>query len=316
MTFKIAICGAGQLGSRYLQGLSFVEIPLEIWVYDISSSSIEISKQRYEECDRNNHIVNYIQEIQKLPSQLDLVIVSTSSNVRIEVVKQIFKKSIVEFWVLEKILAQSISELDEFSELFKSQSNKVWVNTPMHIWPLYENIKNENNNCSKIFAEFRGYSGLASNSIHYIDLISRWNNTTLTHVETSNLEKMWIPSKRDGFFEVNGELILNFEDGSKLILDNFESKIGYCVTIIMNDIVWTVFEEDGFATNNLGVTVHGKILLQSEMTSQVIFDILINGTCKLPNLETSISQHKPLINAYLRHWNENMTIKTNKIPIT
>ena len=316
MLFKIAICGAGQLGSRYLQGLSLVEFPLEIWVFDISIKSIEISKQRWEESDCNKHIINYVQEIDKLPSNLDLVIVSTSSNVRIEVVKQIFKISIVEYWILEKILAQSIDELEEFSELFKSKSNKVWVNTPMHIWSLYENIINEDNSCSKIFAEFRGYSGLASNSIHYIDLISRWNNTALTHVDTSNLEKRWIPSKRDGFFEVNGELLLIFEDGSKLILSNFESKIGYTVTLTKDEIVWTVSEEGGFAINNLGVKIHGKTLLQSEMTSQVIFDILINGTCNLPNLETSILQHKPLIKAFLKHWNEYMIVKTNRIPIT
>ena len=35
MKRKVLIAGAGQLGSRYLQGLSKVDEPLEIHVYDL-----------------------------------------------------------------------------------------------------------------------------------------------------------------------------------------------------------------------------------------------------------------------------------------
>ncbi len=44
MTCNILITGAGQLGSRYLQGLSLCQRSLGIWVYDISDDSLNRTK--------------------------------------------------------------------------------------------------------------------------------------------------------------------------------------------------------------------------------------------------------------------------------
>ena len=41
MSNNLLIAGAGQLGSRYLQGLALFDKPLNIWVYDISEASLE-----------------------------------------------------------------------------------------------------------------------------------------------------------------------------------------------------------------------------------------------------------------------------------
>ena len=55
---KVLLVGAGQLGSRYLQGLAKVSIPLEIHVLDISESSLRIAEARWNEVDtseKDNH---------------------------------------------------------------------------------------------------------------------------------------------------------------------------------------------------------------------------------------------------------------------
>ena len=45
----ILIAGAGQLGSRYLQGLANCQNNLNIFVLDISEQSLQIAKQRWEQ---------------------------------------------------------------------------------------------------------------------------------------------------------------------------------------------------------------------------------------------------------------------------
>ena len=45
----ILLVGAGQLGSRYLQGLVNCRIPLKIYVYDICVESLSLAKERWNE---------------------------------------------------------------------------------------------------------------------------------------------------------------------------------------------------------------------------------------------------------------------------
>ena len=60
--YKIFIIGAGQIGSRHLQALRAVRIPLKISVIDPSTESLDLAKQRYEEMPKGKieHQVLYL----------------------------------------------------------------------------------------------------------------------------------------------------------------------------------------------------------------------------------------------------------------
>ena len=139
--YNILIAGAGQLGSRYLQGLSKVTNALQIYVFDISSESLLVAKERWEECNNSIHEVEYISDYNKLPNAINLTIVSSTANVRVEIIKNILQFSKVKYWILEKILAQNVDDLNVISNLIYDH-NHAWVNTPMHTWPLYKELLN------------------------------------------------------------------------------------------------------------------------------------------------------------------------------
>ena len=61
------IIGAGQLGSRHLQGLLKSEIEQVIYVLDPSENSLTVSKQRAQEVEFM-HIVKYIKDWNNIPS--------------------------------------------------------------------------------------------------------------------------------------------------------------------------------------------------------------------------------------------------------
>jgi predicted dehydrogenase len=88
------IIGAGQLGSRHLQGLLKLNVEQVIYVLDTSLDSLKISKAREEEIHHNNQI-HYFSEWDLLPKDFDLVIIATSANVRAKVVKQLIESSSV-----------------------------------------------------------------------------------------------------------------------------------------------------------------------------------------------------------------------------
>ena len=94
MVNKILIAGGGQLGSRYLQGLSKFRTNLDIYVYDISNDSLDLSRARWLETNPSlKHKVKYIKNLNLLPKNIDLAIISTTADVRSSVISKIKSKS-------------------------------------------------------------------------------------------------------------------------------------------------------------------------------------------------------------------------------
>jgi len=315
MAYNILIAGAGQLGSRYLQGLSKFKDLLNIYVFDISDDSLKTAQSRWEECNNNFHQVHYLKENNQLPKLIDLAIVSSTANVRVDIVKNITLNTKVNYWILEKILATSLADLNDLRSLTMDSLNS-WVNTPMHAWPLYKYLLTKYTSPNNVKANFLNFNGLACNSIHYIDFVSRWVNSEIEMVDLNSLKERWIPAKREGFFEIEGKMSVNFKDGTSL---NMTSKIegkDYVVEIVVDGETWLINENAGYATCSNGNEIFEKTLLQSELTAIFLEQIFKTGNCDLPTIEQSIDQHIPIIQALKDHWNQFMITEIDRLPIT
>ncbi len=309
------IAGAGQLGSRYLQGLSKFDTPLEICVFDRSEDALRRAKERWLEVHQGQmHSVIYETSLKAIPEQVDVAIVATTANGRVTLLNHILEKSKVGHWIIEKVVAQSLEELEEVKKLLGSKS--AWVNTPRYQWTLYKNLRSLYGEQAPLAASFEGIRGLASNAIHFIDLISRWNGTELTKVKTRALGPEWLPSKRAGFHEIEGEIQASFSDGSTLALTSYKqgsASNGY-MRIGTDD--WQLNEVGGIARCKDGRVVQGATEYQSELTAPTIKLIMAGRQCGLPTIMASLAQHEVFIGAMLAHWNQHMPTKTRKLPIT
>ena len=80
--YNILLVGSGQLGSRYLQGLSRINNDLEIFVVDPNLNALSIAKDRFEEMTKNtfSHSVNYYQDFNELGNEFDLGIIATNAE--------------------------------------------------------------------------------------------------------------------------------------------------------------------------------------------------------------------------------------------
>lgn len=317
MNYKILIVGSGQLGSRYLQGLIPVLYSLEIFVFDISPNSLRMAADRWKEAggDLSSHRVNYISSLQEVPRHLDLCIISTTANTRLSAVLEVLQFSSVDHWILEKVLAQSIETLEQFS-LTLSNAKSVWVNTPMHLWSLYQNLKQTIGIGKKLDFVYEDIRGLACNAIHYIDLVFRWNQSAIEFIDTRDLDKKWHQAERNGFWDIYGVLKVTYCDGSSLKISSKEKDRSFQVKVVEGKSVWNIDERKGIAENELGRKVEGQCEYQSALTSMIVTSIIDGNGCSLPNLYQSIEEHKMYLNAMLMHWNENMPEKTKILPIT
>ena len=119
MSNTVLISGAGQLGSRYLQGLVKCSSPLNIWVSDPSNASLALAGERWKVAGgaKSKHSLQFVNSIVSLPMKVDIAIIATNADVRADVVEALASRIKVRFWVLEKVLAQSQKDLDRLIHL-------------------------------------------------------------------------------------------------------------------------------------------------------------------------------------------------------
>ncbi len=299
MKNKIKLVGAGQIGSRYLQGLANYENTLDIEVYDINKNSLNIAKKRFLEINsnKNNHKIQYKTKNLNFENYYDLIIISTSSKDRSKIIADYNNKSKVKFWLIEKIL---------------------WVNTPRRAMKFYSDLKQKiGTDIPKRINLHGGLWGMACNSIHFIDLVEWLTEQHLISVDTTNLDKKWVEAKRPGYYEVTGEISLKFSKGTELLLQSDPTHNNDLINIeISENNFWEINEHEGYMRHSSGELIFGKLSNISEISTEIIQNILKNETCDLTNLRDSCRQHSIILNSFLDHWNKYNNKKDKKVPIT
>ena len=98
--------------------------------------------------------------------------------------------------------------------------------------------------------------------------------------------------------EVSGSMDFNFSDGSKLHIQgspNEDEKNNFKFSIADDRLLIEVFEEQGLAKTNNDEIISGSVLLQSELTANLISCLLNSQVPDLPTLKQSVLQHRPLL---------------------
>ena len=321
MKFKILIYGCGQIGSRHLQSLVDVTAPLDISIYDDSIPALNAAKIRWDEallgCNQSSHCVTYAQTLNQISNEIDLAIVATRANERIPAILSIKASHNVKYWIFEKVLAQSLHDLIKLEDLVGSTSC-AWVNTPRRMWSLYRNLKSQFLHNKKLNISIKGVDGLACNAIHFIDLASFLTDSDPISIDITQLAPDWFRAKRAGFYEVQGELSIQYQNksilkisGRKVGNDKLQARISSC------NNEWYIDEDSKKAVSAIGVEIKGDCELQSQLTSKLVEDIINTDCCSLlPELQQSVRQHKVFLEALLKHWNMNSANTTKILPIT
>lgn len=316
---KIILVGAGQLGSRYLQGMAACCSSLDISVFDISASSLNLSRERWKEAggDQSRHRITWNNSFPSNIGPVDLAIIATSSQARAQLIQKLAASVSVKYWVIEKVLAQSPNEVQLIQSSLAS-SRGAWVNTSRRMMSWHQSLKSSFDAQGPFAVSYSSnFWGLACNAIHYIDLVSWWSDELLENVSTVGLAQDWLPSKRVGYYEITGELKACFSGGSVIRLRSVGTGAAGRIKIkARNNVLWDVDETIGEARSTAGQWVYGKIEYQSQLTTRLVDGILDCGHCDLPTLDVSAHYHNIYLEAMLSHWNASQHRDDVSIPIT
>lgn len=323
---KVVIIGAGQLGSRHLQGLLKVAQKQIIYVLDPLPQSLDVAKIRAEEITGHHHSITFTSDWSELPKEIDLAIVATGANVREKVVSQLLQECTVAYLVLEKILFQDIEAYTVVENLLKKTQTPTWVNHPRRMMTHYQQIKQELAKSKEqvVFQVVGGNWGLACNGLHFIDLCA-----FLTGAEVKDLDLEWVDdkiheSKRANYIEFTGSIKGKMTDNSSFVITSFDGDpADITITISTSNERWIV--QEGRAQkivhfskqNGYSEEIQSFVMdFQSALTAKIAEEFYESGKCILPTYEQACASHVPFIEASLKKYIKNTGINTKVCPIT
>jgi predicted dehydrogenase len=322
---NFAIIGAGQLGSRHLQGmLNYKRQAQKIYVIDPSLDSLKISKVRASEIE-HNHQLFFQQDWDNLPETFNVVIVATSANVREQVINLLLSQYKVEYLILEKVLFTDFMAYQRVSELLKSKSMKTWVNHPRRMFISYHELKNIiGENFIGTFQLTGGNWGLGCNGLHFLDLFEYLSGSKLEIIDADWVDSEMLESKRKGFVEFTGTLKGKLANGSNFQITSLKGEQSAGTIAIFDGVNRFIIQESGapaiyhlknpeaFKQNTIPFTME----FQSSLTTKLLEDLLSSGNCNLPTYEEAKQTHELFISALLQAYNNIQKNDTHILPIT
>lgn len=309
--YNLVIVGAGQLGSRHLQGLALLNCQADIYVVDKNIASLEVAKQRFEEArgtTEGDVSVTHLTDIDLLPAHVDVAIIATTSDVRRDIVEFLVKNKAISYFVLEKVLFNKVDDYAYIQTLLAAKGIKAWVNCSRRVYDCYRQLRTLLRHEDFVALTVEGTNwGLGCNAIHFIDLLAFLSNCNSgLSIDTSQLDKGVSESKRTGFIEFTGTLRGSFEGKNTFQLTSRAGELPESFLQINSpNYQIEVDERKGEMvvkrreTGGQEELFHITLPFQSRLTNKVVEEILLTGESRLCPYEESMSFHIPLINAFL-----------------
>lgn len=322
---KVLLIGAGQIGSRHLQGLLKFHRKQFVYVLDKSKASLSVAKERAEEIEFQHKVI-YLSEWKSIPNDLDLVIVATGARTRAKIVTKLLTSYNVKHLILEKILFQDLKSYSDVGNLITTSGTPTWVNHPRRMFSHYKDLKNKiaANGEFVRFEVFGGNWGLACNALHFIDLICFLSGSELLNLDFKEIDNNIIKSKRQNCIELTGSFSGELKNGNRFNISSLEGDYeDITITVFTKSRRWIINEGNaqkiiyfGKENNFNAVTDSFTNEFQSTLTTKIINDIMINQNTSLTNYLEACSSHIPFIKETLKFYNRISNSNTFICPIT
>lgn len=322
MKKKIVIIGAGQLGSRHLQGILKSDRDISIEIIEPSEKArINVTK-RIEELGLDKKEVSFVNHIEHLSNNVYLAIVATNSDIRYKVTSELLKSKKVKFLILEKVLFQDLEHYKSMKEILDRTETRCWVNHPRRCFPLYKDLKEQLNECVNYhFSVSGGDWGLGCNTLHFLDLISYLTGDDSLSLSLSLLDPEVKETKRSSFIELSGA-ITGFSEKSRFIIESFNTKSPMQITITTDLFNIFIDESRNWArivnnkTKEVQVIESKITYYQSELTNFLLEDLIDFGNCDLTPYDEACAIHSEFIGKLLIFLKEKVNKMTMLCPVT
>lgn len=302
----ILIAGCGNIGSRHLQSLKSLENPCLIYAYDPFQPSLDKAKSIWESTKGTDHAIHFTNSLDNIPKHIFLAIIATNSSERLNVLVNIYQNYLIDHLILEKFLFPNTDDYLNAQKIIDTKSTTVHVNCPRRVFEPYIQFKTDLAEVVKSIRLEGNNWGLCSNTIHFLDLFNFISTKKPLSAKFNSNAKI-VPSKREGYIEVFGSLMCNFDGFISEIICNEGEFSGIEIQIETNDSHYRIEEKNNQITifkNNTQV-ISGKMKFQSELSSTYVQKLMKEQPLGLTSFSDSRQMHEVFLSAVQVLTNQN-----------
>jgi hypothetical protein len=323
---NIAIIGCGQIGSRHLQALASIKEDATIFLVDSNNQSIDTAKKRFKQVlvpSISGKFIVKVREIDKIQSNIDFAIISTTSSNRAAITRSLLSSSRVKYIIFEKFLFSDRQDYKNIQDLLKAKKVEAWVNQWMSSSNAFQEMNNwVGDDLQEISVSGENW-GMACNSVHFIEYFDVITGGKDLKLVDCNIDSKILESKRLGYFELTGSITIESESGVKMNIScDFAKNIGFqkIQMIAGSKSLEATLVDQNFKCNyydalNGNSFKEQVIPYQSEMTGSILEGIYLNESCSLPTYEQSIKHHLLLFDCFQNVFKKQLNLN-NICPIT
>lgn len=301
---SVVLVGCGNIGENYIKAFLGSGVIANFYCYDLNIKKINILKEKY-----NNNNICFISKFSTLPAKAELVILATDSKKRKVLIKKLVKKIRFKKIICEKIVEQNYYNLNEILNIFKNVN--VYHPLIRRANPMYQKLKKKKLRNIRFFKSNKNW-GMACNLIHFIDLIKFLTNSNLKFMRCAK-KVSWVKSKRNGYWEVLGEIKLIYSDGSIGIFRSDRKSKNLNFIKVKNK---KYYINDDLAHIKIGKKfIKGKNNFISLLMAKEIKKIFNNKRSNLPMLENLKKEYQIFFDFFIKQWKLKKN-NDNYVPIT
>ncbi|MBI3021803.1 MAG: hypothetical protein HYY59_07390 [Candidatus Omnitrophica bacterium] len=327
---RVLIVGCGELGSRHLQAVATLPDVAEIDVVDSRTEALRQGQERLVEVTERNPQTRYrwLSSLEEAAGGGQLCIVATQAEGRCQLVRDVVERLGYGGFLLEKIVGQSIEEIEGLETFLGVRGCTAWVNLKTRTYPIYQHIKQRLEPGEPIqLTSLGGNHGLATNGVHTADLFAFFDGTEEIELVGCRVDPILHPSKRgERLFDLSGTLQGATKNGSHFMLsyakDHKQSeqitiagRRYRCIVDQSERKRWVVEShvDTGWVWQPVPSTENLRVSL---MSRQFVREILHTGTCSLPTLKESLVAHRFIFGAIQPVFSQLMGHEVELCPVT
>ena len=305
---NVVLVGAGQIGSRHLQALANIINLCRITVVDPNLRSLDTAHKRFLEVSNASSNILFTTKT-PIGESFDLAIIATSADVRLAAFVSILQKNKLKNVIFEKVLFQSLKQIQQCTNLLKIYTVQAWVNCPRRAYESYKQLKSIIKQDPLISMKITGSNyGLACNGIHFVDLFAFLSGQNVVAMK-QELGRELIESKRRGCFEASGKLNFSTTDSFLSIsCDNATDYMSYEIEITTKHARYLIDELSQNIRvfnldNDLLSTTAFTVPPQSQLSHIIASEIMSKSQCDLTIYSESALLHGQYLTVFFEHFN-------------
>jgi predicted dehydrogenase len=295
---NILVVGFGMMGCRHVQALLQNKEKFKVHVLEPSAENVETNAARIGAKPEDCSWYNSLGEV----PPVELAIVATSSAPRFNIVKTLIESG-CKFFLLEKIVFQSVDQFKEIMELMNANGVKAYCNFVNRYFEAYNEIKQELNADTHLEMLVYGNAfGLGCNAIHYIDIFQYLTANNNLIIDSSSVSKIEIENRRGTQYrEFTGTLKMKNDKGDKVTIIADPEFLGGVTINIRQGNKEYLLSEQSQKYYSIGVGSNDKkdftITPTSRLSDKITLEIL-EGNCRLTRLEETFQSHQLLFEVF------------------